>query len=58
MGCPVKRRFELSRNSLSNIYETYRDVRRLNPDDHTEIDPIAEIKMMRPDVQIIELEES
>lgn len=41
--------------SLEPMYGTHRDVPRLPREDHTEIDPIAEIKMKRPDLPIIQL---
>jgi len=37
------------------IYGETRAVTPLAPSDHTSIDPIAEIKMMRPDLPIIEI---
>jgi hypothetical protein len=39
--------------SLEPQYGTHRDVPRLPREDHTIIDPIAEIKMIRPDLPII-----
>jgi hypothetical protein len=40
--------------TLYPVHGEYVDVARLSdPEDHTTIDPIAEIKMMRPDVTII-----
>lgn len=41
--------------SLESEYGTHRDVRPLAADDHTRIDPICEIKMIRPDLPIIQL---
>lgn len=36
-------------------YGMRRAVKRLAPQDHTAVEPLAEIKMMRPDVRIVEL---
>jgi hypothetical protein len=44
--------------SLEPAYGTHRDVPRLDRIDHTEIDPVAEIKMIRPDVIIVGMEEA
>jgi hypothetical protein len=41
-------------SELVAIYGEARPVAPLAPVDHTSIDPIAEIKMMRPDLPIIE----
>lgn len=38
------------------IYGESRPVRPLRPEDHTEIDPFAEIAMMRPDLPVIAVE--
>lgn len=43
--------------SIEPAVGTHRDVPRLPRADHTQIDPIAEIKMLRPDVAIIHLGE-
>lgn len=37
-------------------YGETREVAPLPPGDHTHIDPIAEIKMMRPDVEVVTVE--
>lgn len=42
--------------SLEAEYGTHREVRRLEDGQHTVIDPISEIKMMRPDLPIIGLD--
>ena len=42
--------------SLEPKYGTRREVRPLDPADHTRIDPISEIKMKRPDLPIIGVE--
>lgn len=42
--------------SLEPEYGTHRDVRKADRANHTEIDPIAEIKMIRPDLPIIGLD--
>lgn len=39
--------------SLEPDHGTHRDVAPLDPEDHTSIDPISEIKMIRPDLPII-----
>jgi hypothetical protein len=39
--------------SLETKYGTHRDVRKLEPEQHTQIDPISEIKMIRPDLPIM-----
>lgn len=41
------------RESLAPVYGTHRDVPKLDPLDHTTIDPIQELKMLRPDAEII-----
>lgn len=41
--------------SLEPKYGTHRDVPRLPRVDHTEIDPRDELRMMRPDAEIIEI---
>lgn len=41
--------------SLEPEYGTHRDVEPLADGDHTHIDPIAEIKMIRPDAPIVAL---
>lgn len=41
---------------LVSLYPTlgeYREVRPLDAEDHTKIDPIAELSMMRPDAEVI-----
>jgi hypothetical protein len=43
--------------SLEAEHGTHREVRRLDPEQHTAIDPIAEIKMLRPDAVILTIEE-
>jgi hypothetical protein len=42
--------------SLADQYGTFREVTPLPPGDHTSIDPISELKMMRPDMPIITLD--
>lgn len=37
-------------------YGEYLDVRPLNPEDHTSIDPISELQMMRPGMPIVVVE--
>ena len=39
--------------TLYPLHGEFVDVTRMDPADHTDIDPIAEIKMMRPDLPII-----
>lgn len=39
--------------SLAAEYGTHRDVAPLPPEDHTVIDPLSELRMMRPDAPII-----
>lgn len=39
-------------------YGETREVPRMSPEDHTHIDPIAEIKMIRPDLPIIAIGDS
>lgn len=39
--------------SLEPIYGTHREVPRLPEEDHTHIDPIAELRMMKPGAEII-----
>jgi hypothetical protein len=41
---------------VTEVYGVTRPVAKLRPEDHTSIDPIAEIKMMRPDMPIIGIE--
>ena len=41
---------------LTARYGEYRDLTPMDPDDHTRIDPIAELKMRRPDMPIVEVE--
>lgn len=41
--------------SLEAEFGTHRDVAPMDALDHTSIDPIAEIKMLRPDAKIIEI---
>lgn len=43
--------------SLEPEYGTHRDVPRLPHADHTHIDPLTEIKLRRPDVEIIVIED-
>lgn len=38
---------------LAPEYGTHRDVPRLAAEDHTSIDPLAELRMMRPDAHIV-----
>jgi hypothetical protein len=42
--------------SLEPQYGTHREVRKADRENHTQIDPIAEIKMIRPDLPIITLD--
>lgn len=42
--------------SLEPEFGTHRNVPRLPREDHTDIDPIAELKMMRPDAPVIALD--
>lgn len=42
-------------SSLEAVHGTHRDVAPMEADDHTHIDPITEITMMRPDAQIIQV---
>lgn len=42
--------------AVEATYGTTRPVARLAAEDHTSIDPVAELKMMRPDMPIIEVE--
>lgn len=39
--------------SIEPNFGTHRDVPRLPREDHTDIDPLAELKMMRPDAETI-----
>lgn len=41
--------------SIVGEHGTHRDVPKLDPLDHTPIDPIQELKMLKPDAQIIEV---